>query len=242
MNKEHFIRNYKKAFGKYELPIVFWYSDKPVGNCNKTEHCFIKDLNAARKGKLISFGAETISCGGGRVYTGFSEPLPHIKDFVSIKECYKQSPEMVTRFIDDLEMPDMRGKYINFVSIDKVEDLDACVGLIFFATPDVLAGLVSWVMYDTDDPAAVTVPFGSGCSSMVAKTLVEHLRGGNQTFLGLFDPSVRPRVDRNVLSLAIPMSRFKQMYHTLEACCLKGTPAWKKVKERIEREEMADIY
>lgn len=29
------------------------------------------------------------------------------------------------------------------------------------------------------------------------------------------------------------MSRFKEMYHTFEKSCLKGTHAWNKVKERI---------
>jgi hypothetical protein len=161
----------------------------------------------------------------------------YIPEFVSTKERYKETPEMVTSFVNDIKIPNQSGKYLHFVSIDKVENLDNIEGLIFFATPDVLSGLVSWVQFDTNNPDAVSVPFGSGCSSTIAQTLAENQNNGNRTFLGMFDPSVRPHVESNILSLAIPMSRFKTMYHTIESCCLKGTHGWLKVKNRIENGE-----
>ncbi len=237
MNKEHFIENYRIAFGDYELPVAFWYSDESTGVSEKTKGCFIKDLKPAREGQLMSFNLDTISCGGGKVYTGFMELPSYIPEFVSTKECYKKTPGMVTQFVNDLKIPDKSGKFLNFVSIDKVENFENLEGLIFFATPDVLSGLVSWTQFDTNAPDAVSVPFGSGCSSMVAQTVVENQNNGSRTFLGMFDPSVRPHLESNILSFAIPMSRFKIMYHTLSLSCLKGTHGWLKVKNRIESGE-----
>jgi hypothetical protein len=234
MDKELFIENFRNAFGNYELPVGVWYSDEPFCLSEKTKGCFIRYLKPAREGELVSFDADTLSCSGGKVYTGFTEAPPFIPGFVSTKERYKETPESVTDFIRDMNMPDMSGKYLNFVSIDKVDNFDELEGLIFFATPDVLSGLISWVFYDTNRPDAVSVPFGSGCSSIVAQTVVENRNNGQRTFLGMFDPSVRPQVESNILSLAIPMSRFRKMYHTFNESCLQGTHAWEKVKNRIE--------
>lgn len=237
MDKEHFIENYRTAFGDYELPVGFWYTDQPIRISEKTKGCFIKDLKPAREGDVISFSIDTISCAGGKVYTGFTPLQAFIPDFVSTKECYKETPEMVRAFVRELEIPDKSAKYLNFVSIDKVENFDQLEGIIFFATPDVLSGLVSWTLYDTNRPDAVSVPFGSGCSSIIAQTILENKNNGYRAFLGMFDPSVRTHLESNILSLAIPMSRFKTMYHTIGLSCLKGAHAWLKVKNRIERGE-----
>jgi hypothetical protein len=123
--------------------------------------------------------------------------------------------------------------YLNFASIASIRNFDKLEGLVFFATPDVLTGLVSWAQFDNNNPDAVSVPFGSGCSTVVAQTIVENQNNGQRVFLGMFDPSARPQVEANILSLSIPMSRFKKMYYTLNNSCLSGSRAWLKVKERI---------
>lgn len=231
-----FTANFKKAFGNIELPIVFWYSSDPASNPEKTHGCFIKSLKQAREGQVMSLNAESISCPGGRVYACFTDAPPFIPEFVSHKERYKKTPEMVTEFIEDLNLPKAPGEYINFAPIDKVKELNQVEGVLFFATPDVLTGLVAWTLYDTNNENAVSVPFGSGCSSIISQVIKENRANGKRTFLGLFDPSVRPSVEANVLSLAIPMSRFKEMYLTMNECCLHDTKAWSKVKERINHE------
>ncbi len=234
MNKNEFVENFKNAFGDYELPIAIWYSEIAVALEEKTRGCFIKYLKPAREGGIVSLSLETISCPGAKVYCGFTEMAPFIPNFVSEKERYKRTPKMVEDFVRDLNMSDKSRQFINFASIDRIENFDDVEALVFFATPDVLTGLVSWAMYDTNDSDAVSVPFGSGCSSIISQTVTENQKKGNRVFLGLFDPSVRPQVEANILSLAIPMSRFEKMYYTFNESCLKGTHAWSKVKERIE--------
>lgn len=233
MNVHQFIENYRSAFGDYELPIVFWYSESPAVPVEKITGCFIKSLKVAREGQIISLNLEAITCNGGKTYTGFCEPSPNIPKFVSEKELYKKTPELVTDFINDLNMPSKAGLYINFASIERINDFQNIEGLIFFATPDVLTGLISWTLFDTNQADAVSVPFGSGCSSTISQVVVENMNNGNRVFLGLFDPSVRSQVEPNILSLAIPMSRFKTMYHTFNQSSLNGSGAWKKVRERI---------
>ncbi len=240
MNTNQFITHFRNAFGNYELPIAFWYSEHPMVALNKTRGCFIKDLKPAREGGTISLDHDTISCGGGKTYTGFITPPPHLPNFVSQKERYKETPEMVTEFIKDLNMPSKEGLFINFTSIKNIENFDKIEGVLFFATPDVLTGLVSWTLFDTNAPDAVSVPFGSGCSTLISHTVVENKQNGHRVFLGLFDPSVRPSVETNILGLAIPLSRFKEMYYTFEKSCLADSHAWKKVRERITENDTID--
>lgn len=231
-----FVQNFRSAFGNAELPIAIWYSDKPCGVLEKSRGCFIKDLKPARNGEIISLNKETITCPGGKVYTGFTEMPPFIPKFVSEKERYKKSPEMVTDWITQLEMPIQADLFINFVSVDKIDSFDGIEGLVFFATPDVLTGLCSWAHYDTNNQDSICVPFGSGCSLTIAQMVVENRNSGYRTFLGMFDPSAREHVAPNILSFAIPLSRFKQMYFTMNESCLSGVHAWKKVKSRIEED------
>jgi len=61
----------------------------------------------------------------------------------------------------------------------------------------------------------------------------ENQTGGHRTFLGLFDPSVRPYVGAYELSFVIPTNRFTSMMKTMRECCLFGTHAWNKVRARI---------
>ena len=78
INKDVFIRKYVDAFGeKAELPIVFYYDDKPAGVNEKTGGCFFKCFDSVRNGRAISLSAETIGCGGGKLYTGFAPMPPH---------------------------------------------------------------------------------------------------------------------------------------------------------------------
>ena len=73
MDIQTFIDNYQETFsGKAELPIAFWYSDTLSGELRKTQGCLFKALPAIRNGEIISMSGESIGCGGGKFYTGFT--------------------------------------------------------------------------------------------------------------------------------------------------------------------------
>ena len=242
MDIHTFITNYHEAFGKQaELPIVFWYSDQTEGDTEKVNGCFFKCLQQVREGNIISLNAETIGCGGGKFYTGFTDMPEHVPGFVSLKEKYKKTPEMVIDFIHEIQVPKAGGKYLHFARINRIDSLDEVEGLFFLATPDMLSGLATWAFFDTNATDAVCSPFGSGCCSIVTQTILENRKQGKRTFLGFFDPSVRPHFEANLLSFTIPMSRFKEMYYTMRESCLFGTHAWGKIKERIESEQPTEI-
>lgn len=231
-----FIENYREAFGtKAELPLVFWYSNQPVAPAVKINGCLFKCMDEVRAGNPISLNATNIGCGGGQFYTGFIDfPAERIPNFVSLKERYKQTPAMVSQFVGELGVARATKEYLNFARIDKVESFDGLEGLLFLATPDMLSGLTTWAFFDNNAVDAVSSIFGSGCSAVVAQAVLENRKQGRRTFLGFFDPSVRPYFEPELLSFVIPMVRFKEMYDTMRDSCLFDTHAWGKIRQRIE--------
>lgn len=235
MDIHTFITNYQEAFGKHaELPIAFWYSDQAEAPAEKVNGCLFKCMKQVRDGKIVSLNAETITCGGGKLYTGFTDMPERVPTFVSLKEKYKKTPEMVIDFIKDVQVPRTDKTYLHFARIDQISSFDKAEGIFFLATPDMLSGLATWAYFDNNAPDAVASPFGSGCCSIITQAVVENRRQGRRTFLGFFDPSVRPYFEADLLSFTIPMCRFKEMYHTMRESCLFDTHAWGKIKERIQ--------
>jgi hypothetical protein len=229
-----FIKNYKEAFGESaELPLVFWYANTPVAQTEKINGCFFKEIRSVRDGVFLSLNAENIGCGGGKFYTGFTDMPVHVPNFVSLKEKYKETPELVFNFIERTGVPLADKKYLNIARIDKITDFTNIEGILFFVTSDVLSGLTTWTYFDNNSDDAVTARFGSGCSTVITDAVIENKKNGRRTFIGCFDPSVRPHIEANSISFVIPMSRFKEMYHTMRNCSLFDTPAWSKVRDRI---------
>jgi len=234
MEITQFIENYKAAFSEAaELPILFWYSDTIAGKTEKINGCFFQCMKKVREGVPVSLNVDVIGCGGGKFYTGFTEMPQYVPSFVSLKEKYKKTPEMVLDFATQLHIPPVTKKYLNFIRIDKAKSFDGMEGVLFLATPDILSGLATWASFDNNSKDAVVSLFGSGCCTIVTYAVLENLKNGQQTFIGFFDPSVRPHFEANILSFMIPMSRFRTMYDTMTECFLFDTRAWSKIKERI---------
>lgn len=243
METHTFIANYREAFGtRAELPVAFWYSHHPAAPTEKVNGCLFKCMRRVRDGQVVTLDSETITCGGGKFYTGFTEMPERVPGFVSLKERYKKTPQMVTDFIRETGVPRADKPYLNFARIDRLDTFDELEGILFFATPDMLSGLATWACFDTNLPDAVAAPFGSGCCSVVTQAILENQKQGKRTFLGFFDPSVRPYFEENLLSFTIPMSRFKEMYHTMRQSCLFDTHAWGKIKQRMGREADASSH
>ena len=235
MDLKAFIESYQEAFGENaQLPLLFGYSDDALADTAKIGGCFFKGLQAAREGTPVSLSAEVIGCGGGKLYTGFSDMPERVPKFVSLTEKYKCSPEQVIDYVKSLGMSLANRPYLNFVRADQAESFDGFEGVMFYATPDMLSGLCGWAFYDTNEPDAVAARFGPGCSTVVSMTIVENARQGHRCFLGLLDPSVRPWVGKDELSFTVPMSRFRTMLDTMRDCFLFGTHAWERVKIRMQ--------
>ena len=242
--RDKFIRLWNKYFNESDLPIVFYYTDE-VGEMEVLEpptgfRCVIADLAKAVKGETLCFNAESIGCGGGKRYLGFSQELmPNFEYFLSCGipgklegERYKKSPELVKKVMSKMPIFKAPGKYIIFKRWDKLEESEAPDVVIFFAPPDVMSGLFTLSNFDEVETDGVFAPFASGCCSIVQYPYLKMKSGQSKAILGMFDVSARPFVKKDILSMAIPMDKFFKMIDDMEESFLI-TKSWEKVRTRI---------
>lgn len=130
---------------------------------------FFKEFEKLIGGEPISLSADRIGCMGGKFYTGFSTMNEKMPMFVSSKEKYKKSSELVLDFVEKANVQITTRQYLNISPITELENFNNVVGIFFLATPDMLLGLASWTFYDNNSDDAITAKFGSGCSSIFQK-------------------------------------------------------------------------
>ncbi|MHB8104537.1 MAG: DUF169 domain-containing protein [Dehalococcoidales bacterium] len=244
--KEKFQTLWKKYFNNASLPITFYYTDKPVNaeivKAGSVPRCIIGALVKVQRGQSLAFDIDAVGCPGGKRCLGFAEmSMPNFEYFLSYGipgklegERYKKTPEMVKEYMKN-GAPEYKapGKYIVFKRWDMLDKNDNPDVVIFYAEPDVLSGLFTLAVYDETDPAMVAVPFSSGCGSIIQYPFLEVKSKHPKTFIGMFDSSARPFVDKNVLSFAAPMNKFKRMVDNMEESFLI-TPSWAKIQKRIK--------
>jgi uncharacterized protein (DUF169 family) len=241
--KDKFIKLWRKYFNNAELPITFYYSNKTQAELVKpgsVARCVIGALVKVRNGRSFSFNADSIGCFGGRRYLGFTESImPDFEYFLSCGipgkmkgERYKKSPELVKEIMKNWPNFKAPKPFVIFKRWDNLDEEDSPEVVIFFAQPDVLSGLFTLANFDEFQPEGVIAPMGSGCSSIVAYPYLEKGSLHPRAVIGMFDPSARTYVPRDVLSFSVPMAKFIMMIENMEESFLI-TDTWKTLRKRI---------
>jgi uncharacterized protein (DUF169 family) len=245
--KARFERQWKRYFGNAELPITFYYAkEQPPGTQMPKpptgQRCLIGDLSKARAGKSLAFVADVIGCAGGKKYLGFAQTLrPEFEYFLSYGipgklegERYKKTPELVREVLKNMPAFTAPERFIVFKRWDRLEEGDKPEVVIFFARPDVLSGVFTLSNFDRAETEGVIAPFGAGCSTIVQYPYMEKDKENPRGVLGMLDVSARPCVPSDVITLAIPMSKFTGMIGNMEESFLI-TDSWRKVARRIAK-------
>ncbi len=241
--KDTFISLWRERFNGVELPITFYYTDEE-GRGDRpgagTPRCLIGALSEVRGGKSLCFDAEAIGCPGGRRYAGFTEGLmPDFEFFLSCGipgrlkgERYKKSPELVKEAMRLAPAFAAPHRFLVFKRWDRLEQRDQPEVAVFFAAPDVLAGLFTLANFDEAEPNGVFAPFGAGCSTIIQYPYLEGRSSRPRGVIGLFDISARPHVPPNVLTFAVPLNKLAQMTANAPESFLI-TESWQRIQERI---------
>ncbi len=245
--KEKFLELWKKYFAEAELPITFYYSETEGGAepfvKTKDGYCIIAELAKIRKGKSLYFNKANLGCPGSVRYLGYSDRLrPGFEYFLSCGnekmegERYKRTPEIVLEMLKDQHQLPVERKNIIFKRWDNLSEADHPEVVIFFATPDVLSGLFTLANFDSADNNRVFAPFGAGCGSIVHYPYLERQSKDFRAIIGMFDPSARPYVQRDILTFAVPFEKFEQMVNQMEESFLI-TKTWDTIRKRISAEK-----
>lgn len=242
--KETFQEKWKIHFNRAELPITFYYTDQEgIGEMVPTpsgHQCIIGVLQKVRNGTSLCFNSDTVGCGGGKRYLGFTqEMMPGFEYFLSCGlegrmegERYKKTPEIVKALMEKAPSFEAPGRFIIFKRWDKLEKEDLPDVVIFFARPDVLSGLFTLVNFEEIEPYGVVAPFSAGCGSIVQYPYLEKNKDHQRSIAGMFDVSARPFVSKDELSFAVPINKFRRMVENMNESFLI-TPSWAKVRKRI---------
>jgi len=247
--RDRFTGLWNEYFEGEDLPITFGTGEES-GTVEKVPppkswRCMICDLGRIRKGMPRSFDEESLSCSGAMYYLGYTtERRPEFRYFLSSGrpgvvegERYKRTPEIVDAMEQYRGEIPATGRCYLFKRWDQLTAEDSPEVVIFFARPEVLSGLFSLANFDQADPhGGVICPFGSGCSSIVYYPLLEQQKENPKAVLGMFDPSARPCVMPDVLTMAIPMKKFEKMIGYMEESFLT-TGSWEKVRKKIRSSE-----
>ena len=241
--KEKFLTIWRKYFVHAEVPFTFYYTNE-TGRAQAagpaTPRCVIGATVGVRQGNSLAYDAQTVGCPGGKRYLGFAENIaPNFEYFLSYGipdkmrgERYVKSPELVKKMQEEAPRFKAPARYIVFKRWDKLEVADKPEVVVFYATPDVLAGLFTLSRFDNISRDAVATPFGAGCSSIVQYPYLEKDSPNPRAIIGMFDPSARPHVPKDALSFAVPFHKFVRMVDNMEESFLI-TETWQKIQERI---------
>ncbi len=241
--KDQFVRLWRKYFNQAELPLAFYYTEAegraPKAQAGAVARCIIGALAKVREGNSFTFEVDSIGCPGGKKYSGFSDKLaPNFEYFLSCGipgkvegERYKKTPEIVKDLLNNWPKFKAPASRLVFKRWDKLENSDEPQVVVFFAKPDVLAGLYTLANYESADPDAVIAPMGSGCSSIIQNPFME-IGGKERGVIGMFDLSARPFVAKDELTIALPAAKFARMVGDMEESFLI-TSTWENIRRRI---------
>jgi len=234
-----------------ELPFTFFYADDP-GDAERAapeqgHHCLFVDFNRVRHGVSLALRHESVACSGGRRYLGFAPEIrPDFEYFLSCGipgklegERYKKTPEMVREWMERMPAFVAPRPWIVFKRWDRLTTRDAPEVVIFYATPDVLAGLFTLANFDEVGNDGVVTPMASGCGALVMHPYLQGRETHPRAVIGLFDPSARPYAAPDVLGFAVPMPKFERMAANMEESFLI-TDTWKQLRARLARRGAAE--
>jgi hypothetical protein len=242
--KSGFISRWKKYFHDALLPIALFYSNDlhntEPAQSHISHHCIIADITKVFNGQSLAFNDANIGCGGGLRYCGFADKLrPGFEFFLSYGiegkmegERYKKDPETVMELMKNAPKLKAPAAWLIAKPFEKLDADDNPEIILFFATPDVLAGLFTLANFDRSDLYGVKSPFSAGCGSIIQYPLLENSSESPDCILGMFDSSARPYVQAGTLSFAIPMKRFETLVGYMDESFLT-TGTWKVMGKRI---------
>jgi uncharacterized protein (DUF169 family) len=210
--------------------------------------CATALLSAATKGRTGVFDRKTYGCPGagtglgfGNCYVGFpidrllstggKAELPNGQTFdMGEGERFFESPELTTRWMNDLPYREVPTEYIVCKPLDQVADGEDVSLVMMFVNPDQLSALVTLAGFRRGAINATTSPWGAACQSIMF-AYAEAERDEPRGVIGFFDISQRGKIAKELLSFTLPIGMYQEMEASVDKSFL-STDIWRKLRDR----------
>jgi len=209
--------------------------------------CVVGNIWRARRKKSAAFFDSTrFGCLGGAFFLGFVKPQTEtIIHYVSTGvpgqmegEWYVDSPDTLRAIFDRIDPRPAPARWCVFKPLSLFEEGESPELVIFFARPEVMAGLHQLACFVTSNPEVVASPWGAACANLVAWPLHYLERGQERAVLGGWDPSARKFFKTDELTLTVPLSLFRAMLARWRESFL-GKEVWDLCRKKVSRSAKA---
>ena len=153
-------------------------------------------------------------------------------------ERYISDPQTCRRIFEEIDPLPAAESYCVFKPLDLLGPDEIPELVIFFARPEVVAGLHTLTTFVTGDLNAVSSPFGAGCSHAVTFARSHAVQRERKAVLGGWDPSCRMYYKTDELSFSMPLALFQDMLAKWRDSFLT-TNTWKVCQKKIARSQKA---
>lgn len=240
------ITNLLELLGNMAEPLGIVYSDSPPTNAltpmGRGHDCIINYTRMARtQNKAVYFSADAQGCRGGWVYLGFLLPPPDgIAEFVTTGgtgfegERYLPAPASMHRFFAALNLQPAPAPYCIIQPLHLFAEDQRPDFVIFHCRGEALTGLCQLAYFALDAHDAVVMPFGAGCSNILAWPQFYQRSGMAKAVVGGVDPSCRPFMKVDELSFTVSFDTFHTMLEAVPHSFLH-TKTWSGVRKRIDK-------
>lgn len=205
--------------------------------------CVVSKVRRARiEKKPVFFSAQNFGCMGGSFYLGYTNPNLSVQSyFVSNGipgmfegEHYVKTPETAQNFFDQASPPLAKKKYLIIQPLSQIIQSITPEIVIFFANSEAISGLSFLTHFVTNDMYSVRIPFGAGCTNMIAWPRKYREEEKQVAVIGGMDPSSRIYFRLNEFSFSVSFELFELMLKEWKYSFLM-TKTWQKVQKRVKR-------
>lgn len=240
--------NLLELLGNMEEPVGIAYTaNPPVDGLTPTgngHECIINYVRKARtQKKPVFFSADVQGCRGGWVYLSFLLPPPDgIAEFVTTGgpgfegERYLPAPASMHRYFSALDLQPAPAPYCVFQPFSLFSGDQHPDFVVFHCRGEALTGLCQLAYFSLDAHDAVVMPFGAGCSNLLAWPMFYRRHGIDKAVVGGVDPSCRPFMNVDELTFTVSYDVLQTMLDAAPQSFLH-TKTWAGVLKRIERSD-----
>ena len=225
-------------------PIGMYFSDEypkdAINTDKKFNSCIVPLIFLSAKGKTIAFNKNNAGMDCSVFFLGYKDCIfKGVEGFLSDGvlfgrggERFVKTKKQAKAFIESYKPKSINTKVTVFKPLKKFDGDEFPEIVIFFVNPDELSGLVYLLHYNSPDKNYLIITgFHSGCGSVLTLPMKNKNEGKIKAVMGMHDISVRSKLPRDILTLAMPFELVSDIYNEIDNSFII-TDNWEKIKER----------